>query len=371
MRAQKQPGLNWIGVVFPVGKITVAQMRGLAKIAQELGDGDIRLTVWQNLLISGVPDDKVALAEAAIAALGLDDEGERRSAPGSSSCTGATGCRFAAAHTKEQAEEIAAWCEPRVALDTPVNIHLTGCHHSCAQHYIGDIGLIAARVAINEEGDTVDGYHVLVGGGFGPDAALARDIYRDVKAEDAPRTVERILKGYLAHRDGDETFLAFSKRHETEALKAMFDAEAARMSQTVAPPIPSLVPETAPFSDEQRAWLNGFFAGLVSLDGAGVTALSPEQNAALMPGADQRVRRHRRRRGAVARPDHAARRAHDARRRQAAAAQDDGRDGAAGLRPVRLQLRGLFQPHRHQEGRAAEPVRAGRQGNRPHAEVAL
>src|SRR5437763_3333648 len=57
------------------------------------------------------------------------------------------------------------------------------------------------------------------------------------------------------------------------------------MSQTVAPPIPSLVPETAPFSPEQRAWLNGFFAGFVSLDGAGVTALSPEQSAALMPGA--------------------------------------------------------------------------------------
>lgn len=50
------------------------------------------------------------------------------------------------------------------------------------------------------------------------------------------------------------------------------------------PPIPNLIPETAPFSPEQRAWLNGFFAGLVSLDGAGVTALSPEQNAALMPG---------------------------------------------------------------------------------------
>jgi sulfite reductase (NADPH) flavoprotein alpha-component len=56
------------------------------------------------------------------------------------------------------------------------------------------------------------------------------------------------------------------------------------MSQNMAPPIPSLVPETAPFSPEQRAWLNGFFAGLVSLDGAGVTALSPEQGAALMPG---------------------------------------------------------------------------------------
>ena len=57
------------------------------------------------------------------------------------------------------------------------------------------------------------------------------------------------------------------------------------MSQNIAPPIPALVPETAPFSAEQRAWLNGFFAGLVSLDGAGITALSPEQSAALMPGA--------------------------------------------------------------------------------------
>src|SRR5207248_3272551 len=57
------------------------------------------------------------------------------------------------------------------------------------------------------------------------------------------------------------------------------------MSQNIAPPIPALVPETAPFSAEQRAWLNGFFAGLVSLDGAAVTALSPEQSAAMMPGA--------------------------------------------------------------------------------------
>ena len=197
-------------------------MRDLAKIAADLGDGDIRLTVWQNLLISGVPDAKVALAQAAIAALGLSAEASAIRA-GLVACTGSTGCRFAAAHTKEQAEEIAAWCEPRVALDTPVNIHLTGCHHSCAQHYIGDIGLLAARVAINDEGDTVDGYNILVGGGFGPDATLARDIYKDVKAEDAPRTVERILKGYLAHREGNETFLAFSKRHDTDALKTMFD----------------------------------------------------------------------------------------------------------------------------------------------------
>ncbi|MCW5689566.1 MAG: NirA family protein, partial [Pseudolabrys sp.] len=141
-------------------------------------------------------------------------------------CTGATGCRFAAAHTKEDAEAIAQYCEPRVRLDSPVNIHLTGCHHSCAQHYIGDVGLIACKIDVGEDADPVEGYHVLVGGGFGPDAGIARDLYRDVKAVDAPRVIERMLKGYLAHRDGDETFLAFSRRHNVEALQAMFKAEA-------------------------------------------------------------------------------------------------------------------------------------------------
>lgn len=222
---QKQTGLNWIGVVFPVGKMDTTQMRGLAKVAQDFGDGDIRLTVWQNLLISGVADARVKDAVAAIEALGLKTEATPIRA-GLVACTGATGCRFAAAHTKETAEEIAEWCEPRVRLDSPVNIHLTGCHHSCAQHYIGDIGLIACKVDMGEEADPVEGFHILVGGGFGPDAAIARDIYRDVKSPDVPRTIEKMLKGYLAHREGDETFLAFSRRHAAEALKAMFKAEA-------------------------------------------------------------------------------------------------------------------------------------------------
>ena len=226
VRAQKQPGLRWIGVVLPVGRLTADQMRGLARIAAEHGDGELRLTVWQNLLISGVPSEKVAAVEAAIAALGLSTKATSIRA-GLVACTGNVGCRFAASDTKRHAEEIGSWCEARVQLDSPVNIHLTGCHHSCAQHYIGDIGLIAARVSLSDD-DTVEGYHVHVGGGFGPDAAIGREIYRDVKADDAPRTVERMLKGYLAHRSGaDETFLAFTRRHEVEALKEMFDAEAA------------------------------------------------------------------------------------------------------------------------------------------------
>ena len=224
---QKQEGLYWIGLAIPVGRMTVGQMRGLADIAHAHGDGDIRLTVWQNLLISGVPAEDLGAAQAKIEALGFGIEANAIRA-GLVACTGNAGCKFAASDTKRHAEEIARWCETRVALDTPVNIHLTGCHHSCAQHFISEIGLLACKVQEEEEGDAVEGYHILVGGGFGPFGALGRDLYRDVKASDAPQTVERILKAYLAHRAArEETFLAFVRRHDIEALRALAAHEVA------------------------------------------------------------------------------------------------------------------------------------------------
>jgi ferredoxin-nitrite reductase len=125
VHAQKQVGLNWIGVVLPVARLTTAQMCGLARIAEGFGDGDVRLTVWQNLLISGVPDAKVGAAEAAIEALGLGTKATSIRA-GLVACTGNVGCRFSASDTKRHAEDIAQWCESRVALDGPINIHLTG-----------------------------------------------------------------------------------------------------------------------------------------------------------------------------------------------------------------------------------------------------
>ena len=222
---QKQEGLNWIGVVIPVGRMTVAQMKGLADIARDLGDGDIRLTVWQNLLISGVRSAKLGEAKAGIAALGLAIE-TNAIRSGLVACTGNTGCKFAASDTKRHAEEIAAWCETRVQLDTPVNVHLTGCHNSCAQHFVSEIGLLACKVQETEEGDAVEGYHILIGGGFGPYAALGRELYRDVKAQDAPKTVERILKTYLAHRASrEESFIDFARRHGIDALKSMVRLE--------------------------------------------------------------------------------------------------------------------------------------------------
>ena len=227
VHAQKQPDLHWIGIVLPLGKLTGEQIRGLAAVARDLGDGDIRLTVWQNLLISGVSSANVPLAEAAIAALGLATTATPVRA-GLVACTGNVGCRFSGSDTKTHADEIARWCEQRLELDTPINIHLTGCHHSCAQHYIGDIGLLAARVPISDEGDTVEGYHIYVGGGFGPAAALGREVYRDVKAEQAPGVIERMLRAYLAHRETQqETFQEFTRRHEVVGLRQLFGTGAA------------------------------------------------------------------------------------------------------------------------------------------------
>ena len=227
IHAQKQAGLNWIGVVLPVGRMSVEQMHGLAAIARDLGDGDLRLTVWQNLLISGVSAEKLAEAQERIEALGLAIQ-TNAIRSGLVACTGNTGCKFAASDTKRHAEEIAAWCETRISLDTPVNIHLTGCHHSCAQHFVSEIGLLACKVQANEDDDPVDGYHILIGGGFGPNAALGRELYRDVVAEAAPRKIEHILKAYLTHRASpEESFLTFSRRHDIETLKAMVGQEAA------------------------------------------------------------------------------------------------------------------------------------------------
>jgi ferredoxin-nitrite reductase len=223
---QKQAGLNWIGVSLPLGKVSCGQMRGLAKIARDLGDGELRLTVWQNLLIPGVRDDNIALAIAAIETLGLAVKTSEIRA-GLIACTGRAGCKFGNADTKRTASAIGDWCDTRVEVNTPINIHLTGCHHSCAQHFISDIGMIGARIAVEDSDDTIDGFHILTGGGFGPEADVGQEVYRDVKSEDAPRVIERLLKSYLANRASpDETFLAFARRHDGETLRRLADAEA-------------------------------------------------------------------------------------------------------------------------------------------------
>jgi ferredoxin-nitrite reductase len=220
---QKQAGLNYLGLVLPVGRLTSGQMRGLAEISERFGSGTLRLTVWQNLLISDVADRDIGICIAAINALGLGVEASaiRR---GLVACTGNAGCKFSASNTKGHALRLADYLEARVAVDLPINIHLTGCHHSCAQHYVGDIGLLACKVDQGE--DSVEGYHVYIGGGAASTAeqAMARDYAQSVAFDDLPPLLERLLAAWLAHRQGPgESFFEFCRRHEIEALRALAD----------------------------------------------------------------------------------------------------------------------------------------------------
>jgi ferredoxin-nitrite reductase len=220
---QKQPGLYYVGVALPVGRMTCDQMRRLADIADRYGSGTIRLTVWQNLLISDIPsaridDVKCDIEQAGLAWSATSIRG------GLVACTGNAGCRFAASNTKLHAREIADSLEARLELDQPINIHLTGCPHSCAQHFIGDIGLLATKVPAGE--DMIEGYHIYIGGGYGEQRGIGREIYRNVPASDAPAVIERVLRAYVAERQSpQESFLQFVRRLPTDALVHLFDAE--------------------------------------------------------------------------------------------------------------------------------------------------
>ena len=225
--AQKQAGLNYLGLVLPVGRLTSGQMRGLAEISERFGSGTLRLTVWQNLLISDVADRDVGICIAAINALGLGIEASaiRR---GLVACTGNAGCKFSASNTKGHALRLADYLELRVAVDLPINIHLTGCHHSCAQHYVGDIGLLACKVDLDKEGgeESVEGYHVYIGGGAASTAeqAMAREYAQSVAFDDLPPLLERLLAAWLAHRQAPgESFFEFCRRHEIATLRELAD----------------------------------------------------------------------------------------------------------------------------------------------------
>ncbi|HEX3314054.1 MAG TPA: NirA family protein [Gemmataceae bacterium] len=219
---QKQKGLQYVGVLLPVGRLTTDQVRSLSDLADKHGSGMIRLTVWQNLLISDIPDEKVAAVKGWIESIGLHWQASNvRGAL--VACTGNAGCKFAASNTKRHAMEIARHVETQLELNHPVNIHLTGCPNSCAQHYLGDIGLLGAKVAAGEE--MVEGYHIFVGGGYGSQQHIGREMYRSVAADQCPQVVEKMLRGYLKHRqDPAERFLQFVRRHPTEQLKLLFDS---------------------------------------------------------------------------------------------------------------------------------------------------
>lgn len=203
---EARAGFNYIGVGLKVGRLSAAQMRGLGRIAARYGHNDVRLSVWQNLIIPGIADAEVAAAAAEIEALDVAVSASAFAA-GVVACTGRWGCKLGNAHTKQDGEAIVNHLQSRFELDKPLNIHLTGCPNSCAQHYIGDIGLVGA---IAKDGG--EAYNIYVGGGADQDQGLARFLSGPVPARDICRRMEQIVGNYLKRRREAESFLTFTRR---------------------------------------------------------------------------------------------------------------------------------------------------------------
>jgi len=210
---QSQPGLHYIGVSVPVGRLPVDQMLALAEIAETCGSGELRLTVWQNLILPNIPTAKLEAAKAAILAAGLSFEtGTVMS--GTVACTGNKGCRYAATDTKAHAVTLANLLDSRFNIVQPVNLHVTGCPHSCAQHYVGDIGLMGVKVGGEE------GYQVVIGGGSDSDQGIARELIPAIKFSELPTAMEQFFDAYTTRRHEEESFLSFTRRHSIAELQS-------------------------------------------------------------------------------------------------------------------------------------------------------
>ncbi len=220
---QADSGMYYIGVPLPFGYMSSDQLRGLADVADTYGDGSTRLTVWQNLLIAGIPEAKLDDAKAALEALGMRWSASYARA-GTIACTGNFGCKFSNSDTKSHAGMLVDHLEDQLELDQPLNIHLTGCPNSCAQHKIGDIGLLGTGVETEDE-EMVEGYDVFVGGGFGGQRGLGEKLFAKVMAPDIPPTVERVMRAYQANRQSaDETFQDFVSRQGVDGVKSLVEA---------------------------------------------------------------------------------------------------------------------------------------------------
>ena len=216
VQPQAQDGLHCIGINLPVGKLKPDQMRTLGTLAQRFGRNDLRLTVWQNVMLPWIATTDVDAVLEELAAQKLTTEASAFAA-GAVACTGKFACKYAATHTKSHAGKLVDHLESKFDLDTPINLHLTGCAHSCAQHYIGDIGLLGAST-----NDGREAYQVFLGGGSDLEQGIARHLVGPVPADELPAFLEHIVQTYLDHRQPHERFVHFTRRHDENQLRKLF-----------------------------------------------------------------------------------------------------------------------------------------------------
>jgi sulfite reductase (ferredoxin) len=216
---QKQPGLAYVGASVLRGRITPAQLNVVADLADRFADGHVRNTVMQNLLIVNVRKEKAGHVAAELTAAGLPVQASVF-ARGTVSCTGSEFCKLALTETKSFARWLTQELEERLpAFEEQLKLHITGCPNSCGQHWIADIGIEGKK--IKQNGRMVDAYYFCVGGSVGQFASIARAVGYRCTADTVPDAIERLLEGFNAGRQQNESLRQFFNRHSNDELRAL------------------------------------------------------------------------------------------------------------------------------------------------------
>jgi sulfite reductase (ferredoxin) len=211
-----------VGTTTKAGRTSGTALSRLAALASVYGEGRIRTTAQQGLVVLDVASDRAEDLADELETLGLSARPSKFHR-GTIACTGIEFCKLAIVETKGRAETIRAELEKRMPdFDSPITVNVNGCPNSCARFQVADIGFkgIVQKVK-QEDGTFVDeeAFQVHLGGQLGTEAALGRK-FRGLKvgANEAPDYAERILKGYLDRRTAGESFAAYVTRADEEWL---------------------------------------------------------------------------------------------------------------------------------------------------------
>ncbi len=217
VRRQKQAGLSSVGATVLRGRLNADIVKALADLADKYGDGHLRTTIMQNVVLVNVRNESVQELVAELGALGLQVE-PSVFFRGAVACTGTEFCKLAIAETKGFAKWLVDEMEERLPqFDQQIKLHVTGCTNSCGQHWIADIGLEGKK--IKKDGALVDAFYFCVGGAVGEHARAARPIGYRAAAEDCPEAIERLLRGYMDNRFQGENLRGYFNRTGDEELR--------------------------------------------------------------------------------------------------------------------------------------------------------
>ncbi len=214
---QKQPGLCYVGATVLRGRITPEQMRAAADLADRFAIGELRTTNMQNLLIVNVPQLQAATLAKELDGIGLRVGGSPFYR-GAIACSGTEFCKLAITETKSFSRWLVEELDERLpGFDQQLKLHVTGCPNSCGQHWIADIGMEGKKLKINDE--MADAYYFCLGGALGLNQAVARPVGYRCAASEVPNAIERLLRRYLAEREGSENLRRFFGRHSESELR--------------------------------------------------------------------------------------------------------------------------------------------------------